>query len=418
MDDSIVILGRQPALGLAELESLYGASRVTAVGDEAARLAVMPCSVDFARLGGAIRLCKILTIQETTNWKQLMAFIAKVAPQQAAKMADGKMHLGLSVYGLEVSPPQILAAGLTIKNAIHKQTSRTVRLVPNKSTTLNTAQVIHNKLIDETGWELVFIRDGNRTIVAQTLSVQDIDSYSQRDFGRPKRDARVGMLPPKLAQIIINLATGPDEFNAIRDSLSGDICLKPEDDAKMHAGRGQVTVLDPFCGTGVVLQEALLMGYRAYGTDLEPRMIDYSRINLEWLARNRQLPPYTVAAGDATTYLWEDSIAMIASETYLGRPFTSAPDAEVLARTVSECNLIIKKFLRQIHDQLKPGTRLCLAVPAWQIRSDRFKGLPLIDALSDIGYNRIRFERVQEADLLYYRTDQIVARELLVIIRK
>ena len=418
MDDSIAILGRQPALGLAELESLYSTARVTPVGHEAARVAVMPCSIDYARLGGTIKLCKLLSVQETTNWKLLEKFLVSVAPMQAAKMADGKMHLGLSAYEMDVTPQQLLASGLNIKKAIQKQTGRSVRLVPNKDLDLNAAQVIHNKLASDHGWELVFVRDGDRTIIAQTLFVQDIDSYSERDFGRPKRDARVGMLPPKLAQILINLATGPAEFDTIKEDLSGDICFKPEDDAKMHAGRAGMTVLDPFCGTGVVLQEALLMGYRAYGTDLEPRMAEYTRLNLDWLSRGRQLPAYVLADGDATSYQWQQPVSMVASEVYLGRPFTSQPSADILAQTVSECNLIIKKFLRNIHGQLPAGTRLCLAVPAWQVRSGQFKHLPLIDALGDMGYNRVRFERVRDTDLLYYRADQIVARELLVITRK
>jgi hypothetical protein len=41
--------------------------------------------------------------------------------------------------------------------------------------------------------------------------VQDIDAYAERDFERPMRDAFVGMLPPKLAQIMLNLAVG-EEF--------------------------------------------------------------------------------------------------------------------------------------------------------------------------------------------------------------
>src|SRR5262249_8047041 len=154
-----------------------------------------------------------------------------------------------------------------------KSSGRTVRLVPNQTAELSTAQVIHNKLTSPNGWELVLVRSGQQTIIAQTVSVQNIDSYTVRDRGRPKRDTRVGMLPPKLAQMLINLAVGPAEFEHIAPELSGDVCLQPEDNAKLRAARANFTVLDPFCGTGVVLQEALLMGYRAYGSDLEARMV-------------------------------------------------------------------------------------------------------------------------------------------------
>src|SRR5690606_13809866 len=128
-------------------------------------------------------------------------------PDHSRRMPEGKMTLGLSVIGLNISAKRLLATGLEIKKAI-KQTGRNVRLVPNKTSELNAAQVRHNKLTSPTGWELVFIRNGKKTEVVQTVKVQDIDAYTKRDRGRPKRDAFVGMLPPKLAQIIINLAAG------------------------------------------------------------------------------------------------------------------------------------------------------------------------------------------------------------------
>jgi SAM-dependent methyltransferase len=420
MNDSIAILGRQPALGLAELESLYGSNAITPIGDgSVARISIAPCSIDFARLGGTVKLCKLLSIRDTTNWKDIQQFLVSVSPAQAERMPAGKMHLGLSAYGLGVSPEQLLTMGLTLKKAIRLHSGRTVRLVPNKSAELNTAQVLHNKLTGTNGWELVLVRDRHQTIIAQTVFIQDIESYGRRDHGRPKRDARVGMLPPKLAQIIINLAIGPQEYAAVAPELSGDICLQEEDNQKQRATRTQTTVLDPFCGTGVVLQEALLMGYQAYGTDMEPRMVEYSHTNLDWLAglRTQPLADYRLAAGDATSYTWQPPVDTVASETYLGRPFTALPTPELLAQTVSECNLIIKKFLQHIYHQLSPATRLCLAVPAWQIRPGEFRHLPLIDRLHDMGYNLVSLQHVRDKDLLYYREDQIVARQLLIITR-
>jgi hypothetical protein len=36
--------------------------------------------------------------------------------------------------------------------------------------------------------------------------VQNIDGYSERDYGK-NRDMQIGMLPPKLAQIMINISS-------------------------------------------------------------------------------------------------------------------------------------------------------------------------------------------------------------------
>lgn len=412
-----MILGRQPALGLAELESLYGSTHVQPVGGQAAIVAVDPCLLAFDRLGGSIKFCKLLTSLDTTTWDNIEKFLLQVSPIHSKTMPEGKMTLGLSLYGFSESPKRIESTGLSLKKVIRK-TGRPVRLVPTKQHEISTAQVIHNKLTAPNGWELVFIKDGTRTIVAQTVKVQDIASYTKRDRERPKRDAKVGMLPPKLAQILINLGSGP-----IPEAKLQNICDIPADQP-IPATILDKTVLDPFCGTGVVLQEALLMGYGAVGTDLDQRMIDYTNYNIfTWLRSWYDFSPsVTVAQGDATSMNWQDhtqyNFDFVAGETYLGRPFTSKPDSEILATTAAECNLIIKKFLQNIGGQIKSGTRLALGVPAWQVKPGQFRHLPLIDSLSEIGYNRVRFEHVRNEDLIYYRADQIVARELLIITKQ
>ena len=410
---SVMILGRQPAIGLAELESLYGSSVIRSVGEHTAVVDVDPCLLAFDRLGGSIKFCKLLTTLDTTDWHQIEKFLRTAAPEHSKSMPEGKMQLGLSVIGFEMNVRQLEASGLTLKKVIRK-TGRSVRLVPNKELELNSAQVLHNHLTGITGWELIIIKDGDKTIIAQTVKVQDINSYTYRDRERPKRDARVGMLPPKLAQVIVNLSVGklPEELlKSICDIPAGNDIIRPVIDQN---------VLDPFCGTGVLLQEAGLMGYHAYGTDLEPRMIDYSEKNLAWLNDHYTMPAVScrLEVGDATSHQWTAPINFVASETYLGRPFTDKPTAEILNQTVSDCNLIIKKFLKNIYEQLLPSTRICLAIPAWQIAPNEFKHLPLIDQIEDLGYNRVSFEHARNEDLIYFRENQIVARQLIVIIRK
>ena len=434
---SLLILGRQPALGLAELESLYGAKALRPVGPHAAELDVDPVQVDFDRLGGSTKQAKLLTSLEATDWNAIQKYLIKETPNHAKLLPEGKLTIGISAYGLKTTPQAINAAGLTLKKVI-RATGRPVRLVPNKTLELNTAQVLHNNLTQGNAWEILLVRDGTKTIVAQTVRAQDIESYTVRDRERPKRDPRVGMLPPKLAQLLINLAVGelPRHAGSEMEYEDESGASTGEDVVGDHAG---VTVLDPFCGTGVVLQEALLMRYAAYGTDIDKRMVEFSRANIDWLARSFELGDFgaVIEQGDATKYRWEHPFTHVAAETYLGRPFTSRPSPEVLAQTVNECNVIIKKFLKNIGGQMPAGTRLCLAVPAWQTRPGQFKHLPILastsaakpsaaaklpattgqhlDQIGELGYNRMRFEHTSAEDLLYYRPDQVVARELLVL---
>jgi tRNA G10 N-methylase Trm11 len=395
MKQSLLILGRQPALGLAELESLYGPSLVKLVGSSSAIVDLPFEDINFDRLGGSISLCEVLDRFDGQLWAAVEAYLLARLPDKLKSEPNTKLRFGLSVIDFDVTPQQLMATGLKFKKVVQRS-GRSVRFVPNKELTLNAAQVIHNGLIKPNGLEVFLVRDGSQTIVARTVKVQDIDSYTIRDRGRPKRDARVGMLPPKLAQIIINLAGVPPE---------------PE---------FEITVLDPFCGTGVILQEALLMGYKATGSDIEPRMVAYSRANLDWLEAKFNIPVnnYDLVLGDATHHKWTSNFKLVASETYLGRPFTEQPGPDILTKTVKECNLIIKKFLLNIAEQIPSGSRLCLAVPAWQISPNRFKHLPLIDHLDDLGYNQVSFKGVSNDQLLYYRENQIVGRKLLVLVRE
>ena len=93
---------------------------------------------------------------------------------------------------------------------------------------IKNATTIHEKLIEQ-GVEFMIFAGASYFTVAETVWIQDIESYSERDMNRD-RSMTVGMMPPKLAQMMINMATR-GEFGTI--------------------------VWDPFCGLGTTLIEAL-----------------------------------------------------------------------------------------------------------------------------------------------------------------
>lgn len=390
---SLCILGRQPALGLAELENLYGAEHVKPLGKHAL-LDVPAGEINFKRLGGTLRVAQLLSVLPSADWPSAYDYLAKKIPGHLQHAPEGKFTLGVSIYNLSLNVRKLNADLLSLKKIIRQSSGRPVRIVANKNLQLNTAQVLHNNLTKRGAWELLLVREGQKTYLAQTFFVQDIEAYSARDQARPKRDARVGMLPPKLAQILINLTVG-----------------------QFESPTRPVRVLDPFCGTGVILQEALLMGYHVIGTDIDSRMVDYAKANIQWLVKKYpQIEGQVVIEqADATAHQWP-RFSAVASEAYLGRPLASLPPPDKLKGIVNDVNTIIKKFLTNLAFQLKAGQKIALALPAWRTKND-FRHLPLIDHLSDMGYNRIDFVHVKKDDLIYFREEQIVARELLVLKR-
>lgn len=304
MKKFVAILGRQSLISIAELESLFDGVRQIAPG-----LAEFASDKEpkIDRLGGTLKLAERIDEPLEKFWTQL--------PE------TGKIVLGISDFSRRTSPYLAQREALRWKKVLTKS-GRNVRVIPNKSSVLSSATSLHNKLFTPTHIELL----KNGSDYYRVVAVQDIEAYARRDQSRPARDARVGMLPPKLAQILINLC--------------GDL------------PKG-ARLLDPFCGTGVVLQEACLMGYAPYGTDLSERMVQYSEKNLKWLDAN--LTP-VLAQGDATNYTWEPPIDAVACETYLGPPM-SLPPAEIkLKETKQECRSIIVGFLQNLAGQIKPGT--------------------------------------------------------------
>jgi tRNA (guanine10-N2)-dimethyltransferase len=382
----IVILGRQPALGLAELERVFGGTNITPVSDQAAT--VDTAQLDIRRLGGALKAGRVIAEFHGRDWFSASQAIVQHYIKAWASF-DGKITLGISAYGFEAKPADVQKTGIILKQKLKKH-DVSLRLVPNQDAALSTATSHHNKLgLAENKVELLVVKSkNNRIIIAESTGAQNITAYTKRDQERPRRDAFVGMLPPKLAQIMINLAN-------------------PAPSAR---------VLDPFCGTGVVLQEAALMGYRVYGTDIAAKMVNYSLENLRWLDETHHvtLDPL-LHEGDAMTTKWQPPIDAVVAETYLGQPFSAPPSPKKLEEVTKNCDHIITEFLKNLAPQISPDTPVCIAVPAWRDQNGDFTHLPLVDRLGQLGYKPHEFHNVSKNKLLYYREDQVVARELLVL---
>lgn len=379
----IAILGRQPELGFAELQRIYK-DKVARTSKEACLLDVD--YIDIDRLGGTVKLAKLFLRTNNNNWHQASETI-KNSLIEEFKDQDRKITLGISAYDLKLNSKDVNKLGLAIKKGLKKH-STSIRIVPNQDLPyLSSATSFHNKLDKgDNKIELVIVKDQNEIIVGKLEGVQNISAYAMRDQKRPKRDAFVGMLPPKLAQIMINLALGNQE---------------PKDKL----------LLDPFCGTGVLLQEALLIGLKVYGTDLSQKMIDYTKINLDWITNKKHLDSsILLEQGDAMTHKWQTTPNFIATETYLGQPFSAIPSKAKLDEVRKNCDHIVSSFLINLKDQISKDTTICLGVPAWRNHKDSFTRLNTVFELEKLGY-----KKVLDKTLIYARKDQIVARDILVL---
>ena len=349
----VAIAGRQPLISLAEIQALYdkaarlvGKKLVFFEIDEDGEENISP---DINRLGGSLKLGRFFD----TDFSKLAKFLATTHP-------EGKITLGISDFSKQKKSGLAKQKSMELKRNLAKM-GRSVRVITSNEPEISSATAHHNQLGEKAGCFEIFLIDRE---IYLSLGTQNITAYTERDQVRPARDAKVGMLPPKLAQILINL------------------CGKLPEGAR---------VLDPFCGTGVVLQEAAIMGYVPYGTDLNERMVEYSKKNLSWLFNERNqkrfkiLPDLilkkeqileAISVGDATNFTWEG---------------------------------------KNITPQIKSGTPVVMALPAWLRENGKYAGLKILDEIQEMGYNFEKFQDLSQSDLLYYREGQIVAREIIVI---
>ena len=429
----LCILGRQPQIGLAELECVFGADALTPFSHEAALVDAEQFSVE--RFGSIIKAGVVVAEFSRVDWRTVSTKIIQHYSHEW-RQNNGKQTLGISVYGTSVAPRDVQKLGIVLKSRL-KAHGVSLRLIPNQDQALSSATSHHNKLgLAPNKTELLIAFSKNKVVVAESLGAQNITALAARDQGRPKRDAFVGMLPPKLALTMVNLANDTNNEEPANSAVSfsedsafpaagpqdktGRQLARPESEEKDDSGvsASTPTILDPFCGTGVLLQEAALLGYNVYGTDLSEKMVDYSLANLEWAKQKYRLSTtITIHHGDAIETKWQQPIDAIASETYLGQPFSAPPSPTKLTQVRGNCNEIIKKFLTNLAPQIEKGIPLCLAVPAWRDAQGRFAHLPLISRLEELGYQPRPLRHVRHSDLIYYREDQVVARQLLLLTR-
>lgn len=285
---------------------------------------------------------------------------------------SGKIHF--SVNGTKAKQ-----TGLSIKKMLKTQ-GHSVRYIEAK----NTATILHNNLVEKQGDFTLVDND-----IFVTTALQDIEGFATRDYDRPGSDNKSGMLPPKLARIMVNL-TGAD----------------PKKD----------TLLDPFCGSGTVLTEALSLGFQhIIGSDNSEKAISDSKTNIEWLNKTYNLKPktYDLLEADATILADEiehESIDAIASEPYMGRPLYGNESKEGLEQQAVELGDLFVDSFKNFHTILKKDGIAIFIIPKFKI-GEYWITIDILHNIKKIGFEIVPFDQ-DHWSLLYHRENQHVGREI------
>jgi len=240
-----------------------------------------------------------------------------------------------------------------------------------------------NHLIEK-GVEFILIVTPDNILVGETNFVQDFEDWSKRDYGRPARDSKSGMLPPKLARLMVNL-TGKDPYTS--------------------------SLLDPFCGSGTVLMEASLLGYpKIVGSDISQKAIEATEKNTRWLEHHYKTESETTTLVHDATETFPEEIGpfdAIVGEGYLGPPTKKLRGTEEL--NIPELEELYKKALPKVLHELEPDGVAILAFPFFKTRDKEiFLNLHIPN-----GYKIEPIGESQNKGLTYARKNQLVGREIV-----
>lgn len=397
MHTYLCIIGRSPEVSVEEL--LVVSRRLGFVVDITRECVVLQGDLDpvalLSRLGGTVKIARVETIVD--DWKKLTKDLWLRTLRNELHGATGKFQFGYSVYGAGAEARKALyALGLSLKKHL-KLAKISARLVSSQETSLSSVVVRKNNLI---GRELIVVQ-GERCYIGRTVAVQDFDSYGLRDFGRPARNMERGLLPPKLAQVLLNLA-----------AVSSDTKL-----------------LDPFCGGGTIIQEALLMGLsQVWGSDIDQKAIAEAQANTKWLSENFKMPQPTLQVADALDLqkvYRNQQFDAIVTEPYLG-PARMLRQKSLLrsdlARIVTETTGLYNHFFRSAAMVVPAGGVAVVVFPVMKLFGQEQSVCDLRQLESygwelqkpEVSHRLPHAKLSARGQLLYAREDQIVLREIMV----
>ncbi|MFA7708285.1 MAG: methyltransferase domain-containing protein [Candidatus Pacearchaeota archaeon] len=340
------------------------------------------------RLGGIVKAGRILSASALDKG-DLEIKVQQIAEEKQAAAKEGKFNFGFSDYGRSSFNKQDL--GLKLKKYLSAQ-GVSSRFVVSREKTLSSVVVAQNKLLTR-GIEIVLSVDGGNTLIGETLAVQPFKDLSLRDYGRPARDDLSGMLPPKLAQAMINLA---------------------------QIDSNEAVIIDPFCGSGTILSEAALLGYKhLFGSDISAKAIDDTHKNISWLKElykieGLRLKLAVKKAENLSKFIKADSADAIITEPFLGPQRGQINFSTV----ISNLEAMYSESIREFHKVLKRGGRVVMVWPNFygqKPMSPSYSGFKMINMIPDSLRSSEFIKKTGRDTIIYGRPGQKVYREIVVL---
>lgn len=358
----LFVFGNTPDLSLEELKNVLLRHKIEfTVTDSNRPLVTIETSSEipqniFSVLGGTYKVARVFSEDQLSldNLGQNIADFISIN-------ASTRITFGLSVFADKFIPA--LRLSQEVKDILEEKGIKS-RFVLAKSGEKQLSSVV---VLKQMVAEIIICQKNAGFFLAKTIWTQDFEDWGVRDFGRPAVDPHIGMLPPKVARMMVNIAS-----------------------AKLQNDPSNFTILDPFCGVGTILIEALTINVSVIGSDINPAQINKTKKNLQWLGKNC---PLQVA--DAR------KISIPPVDAIVTEPFLGPGNLQVLEELYIACFSHWKTIL-------KPGGRVVIALPSFNLPAESLLQ-NVLDKVKIMGYS------LHASPFSYFRPQAKVRRNICIL---
>lgn len=233
-------------------------------------------------------------------------------------------------------------------------------------------QHLSSKTVDEQ----YFIFDN---LFGKIVQFSNYKKISERDMKKPVRRESLS-ISPRLAKIMINLSEVKENEKEV--------------------------LLDPFCGIGVVLSEALLQGLKVVGVDKDKKAVENCKENLKWFKFSEE--NYELINDDSSEVdLKKFDISRMASEPDFGETLKKIPTQEKAKEMTKRYEKIMISVLKNLKKFVKG--KFVFTAPYIRIVSKKRIGCDFENISEKTGLKLLEGFPIPE-----FREGQIVGRDVVV----
>lgn len=322
---------------------------------------------------------KIIELEEVS--KDISELILEKAPY------EWKFRYGLNIYWEKKSLRDIL---IKVKKLL-KENSVSSRFTNKDFKNLTSAQILWESLVKRES-DFNSITTNNTHYFGTTIWVQDINAYSKRDYSKD-RDMQIGMLPPKLSQMMINISGGK-------------------------------TIYDPFVWLGTILIESLYMwNKKVFGSDLNEKMVETSYNNCNEVSNKLSLDAHIETQKLNAKFIHESDyfnnwVDAIVSEWYLWEIMTKKNiSIDRIEKQRESLEKIYSAFFENL-SKIKYSGTVVISFPFWDFKgkyiffTEVYNTLEKYCDIQPLFPTDFEIQSTKTGSLLYKRESQLVWREI------